>query len=136
MKIYALRLKPGDNLRESLLAFAARKEIKAGSISTCVGGLESVQIRMAGATPGRQDVRDLDGPFEIVSLVGTLTAEDCHLHLSVSDSHGKLFGGHLKSQSRVGPTCEIVLMEDEESLYLRERDSETGFDELVVVSRD
>jgi uncharacterized protein len=135
MKIYTLRLKPDDDLRKALLAFAAENDIRAGSIVTCVGGLDRVTLRMAGATPEEQDIRSYLGKFEIVSLVGTLSADDCHLHMSASNYDGEVLGGHLKEGNIVSPTAEIVILEDESVEYTREPDAETGFEELAVRPR-
>jgi len=135
MKLHTLRLHPGNDLRQSLQAFAAHHRIQAGFIITCVGALTCLHIRMAGATPDKQVVKKLAEEFEIVSLVGTLTADDCHLHISASDKEGAVWGGHLKEGTIVDVTAEVVIGEDEESLYTRVMDDETGFEELEVTPK-
>lgn len=132
MKLYSLRLKPNQDLRSELLKYAAAQNIKAGSIVTCVGALKSFQLRMAGATPDKQDIRSYEETHEIVSLVGTLTREDCHLHIALSDKEGRVVGGHLKEGSLVDLTAEVVIAEHESVEYKREFDEETKFTELVV----
>lgn len=136
MKLYSVRLKPGQDLKKGLLAFAKENNIQAGSIVTCVGALELFDLRMAGATPGKQDIRHYDGAYEIVSLTGTLTGDDCHLHAALSDKEGKVVGGHLKGSSPVHITAEVVIAEDESAVYDREPDEETGFEELAVRARE
>lgn len=101
-------------------------------VATCVGSLHKVTIRMAGAQPTKQDVRTLDGHYEIVSLVGTLSQSGSHLHISVSDENGLVFGGHLKEGSLVTTTAEVVVGYDDSIRFYRELDQATGFDELVV----
>ncbi|NTW61134.1 DNA-binding protein [Candidatus Saccharibacteria bacterium] len=132
MKIYSLRLNPGQDLRVELVNFAKHNGIRAGSILTCVGSLKSVILRLAGATVENQNVRTYEDVYEIVSLVGTLTGDDCHIHISVSDKNGVVIGGHLKEGSLVDTTAEIVITEHEGVEYLRELDNNTGFPELVV----
>ncbi|WZU02616.1 DNA-binding protein [Erysipelothrix sp. D19-032] len=46
----------------------------------------------------------MDGPFEIVSCVGTLSMQGMHIHASVSDSEFKVFGGHIVQGSQVKST--------------------------------
>lgn len=132
MKLYTLRLKQNQDLRVELLKFAKDKGIQAGSILTCVGALKPFVLRMAGATPENQDIRTYKDKHEIVSLVGTLSGEDCHLHIALSDEEGQVVGGHLKDGSLVDLTAEIVIVEDDTVTYTREPDADTGFRELVV----
>lgn len=132
MKLYTLRLKPGQDIRTELLSYAKEHAIKAGSIVTCVGAVEECVLRMAGAKPEQQDIRTVEGAHEIVSLVGTLTGDGCHLHIALASSEGEVIGGHLKHGSKVFPTAEIVIIEDETVEYTREPDEQTGFEELVV----
>ncbi len=135
MKLRTFRLKPGQDIKSEIEQFTQTNKIKAGFIVTCVGGLQQATLRMAGATPDRQDIRTFEGHFEITSLVGTLSANGCHLHMTISDTDGNAFGGHLKEGSIVHPTAEIVIGEDLTMAYTRELDGDTGFTELVVRPR-
>ena len=128
MKTYAFRLKPGQDLREEIEKFAKGHGIKAGVIVSCVGSLQKAVLRMAGA----QEEKTFEGPFEIVSLVGTLEAGNQHLHIAVSDKQGNVFGGHVKQGCLVETTAELVLGELEGITFTRRPDPETGYDELVV----
>lgn len=132
MKTITFRLKPGQDLKNGIEEFVSIHNLKAGSILTCVGGLSKVTVRMAGATPDKQDIWAEDGPFEIVSLVGTLGPDGSHLHIAVSNEHGAVSGGHLKEGSIVHPTAEVVIYESSEESYTRKLDSETGFQELII----
>lgn len=132
MKHYATRLKPGMDLKNELEAFATRKGLKAAFVVTCVGGLQQVTMRMAGATPETQDIRTITEDFEIVSLVGTTGPDGSHFHIAVSNKAGLVMGGHLKAGTIIHPTAEIVLGELENTTFSREMDNETGFTELVV----
>lgn len=132
MKLYSLRLHPNQDLRNELIAYAKANGIKAGSIVTCVGALKPITLRMAGAKPDNQDIRTYDDTHEIVSLVGTLTGDDCHLHIALSNKEGAVIGGHLKEGSLVDTTAEIVIAEDEGVSYVREMDENTKFPELMI----
>ena len=128
LKTYALRLRPGDDLRQQLIAFVQAQHIQAGTMLTCVGSLTVATLRLAnqeGPTVYR-------GHFEIVSLVGTLSTAGSHLHLAVSDSTGRTFGGHLLDGCRVYTTAEIVLGELPALAFGRETDPTFGYQELVV----
>ena len=47
MKVFALRLKPDEDLRQSLKSFAQEQGIKAGFILTAIGSLKQAKIRFA-----------------------------------------------------------------------------------------
>lgn len=132
MKTVIFRLKPGADLKSSIEEVVEKNVIKAGFIITGVGGLGQATVRMAGAKPNMQDIRTFKGDFEIVSLVGTISVNGTHLHMSFSDSQSMVYGGHLKKGSIVSPTAEIVIGIDESVEVKRELDEETGFNELVV----
>ena len=80
----ALRLNPGDDLREALASHT-------GFVVAGIGSLVQAELRFAGE-PGPTRV---DGPLEILTLSGTLTPDGAHLHISVSDASGRVLGGHV-----------------------------------------
>ena len=129
LSAYALRLRPGDDLRQQLLAFVSAHKLAAGAVLTCVGSLTDVTLRLAN----QEGPTHYRGHFEIVSLVGTLSASGgSHLHLSVSDSTGRTLGGHLLDGCRVYTTAEIVLGALPALKFERETDATFGYKELVV----
>lgn len=75
---------------------------------------------------------DNENNFEITSLAGLVNIDGIYLHMSIADSKGKSFGGHLKEGSIVYPTAEVVIGEDTKTMYAREYDETTGYKELVV----
>lgn len=128
MRTYALRLQPGQDLRQQLTAFVAQHQIRAGAMVTCVGSLTQATLRLAnqeGPTVYR-------GHFEIVSLVGTLSVNGSHLHLAVSDSTGRTIGGHLLDGNVIYTTAEVVVGVLEELDFRREPDATFGYQELTV----
>lgn len=128
MILHTLKLNPGDDLRESIERFVKEKNISAGTVISGVAGLSKVHLRMAGA----KSFKDLAGAHELVSITGTVSADDAHLHIAVSDEHGVTIGGHLANGCIVRTTAEVVVLEDESVVYTRVKDEQTGFDELHV----
>ena len=72
------------------------------------------------------------GHFEIVSLVGTLSTEGSHVHLSIADSTGKTIGGHLLEGCTIYTTAEIVIAKSNEMHFTREEDGTTPWKELQI----
>lgn len=97
--LHAFRLKPGSDLREGLEQWINDHGIEAGTIVTCVGSLSTATLRRAAA----EATNTFPGPFEIVSLVGTLSINGCHCHVAVADRTGQVVGGILPSDARSTP---------------------------------
>ena len=133
MKQISFRLKAGQLLKEEIEKTAVEKNIRAGVLLSVVGNLNKVALRMAGASPGKQAIKNLEGPFEIVSGTGTISDQGCHIHISISDNDGRVIGGHLKDGCEVRYTCEVVLGIFDDVEYIRVMDKETGFEELQVL---
>ena len=126
--IYVFRLKPGEDLRESIEAIVKEKDITAGWINTCVGSLTEYMIRFANQDEGSRDV----GHFEIVSLTGTVSVGGSHLHICISDPSGKTMGGHLLVGCKVYTTAEVVIGSTTAYEFSREKDDTTEWKELQV----
>lgn len=73
-------------------------------------------------------VIELNDKREIVSLVGTLSDGNGHLHVSLSDAQGGVVGGHVLGDLIVFTTAEIVIGECEQITFKREMDPRTGFE--------
>jgi hypothetical protein len=132
MKTIAIRLEPGADLRRELRTLCEERHIDAACVVTCVGSLRKAAVRYADAP----DAELLDGPFEIVSMEGTVSRHGCHFHVALSDADGRMVGGHLKDGSEVHTTAEIVVGVLDGVVFDRAPDEQTGYDELVVRERD
>jgi predicted DNA-binding protein with PD1-like motif len=132
MKAHPLRLKPGADLKKEIDAYAKATDIKAGWIVTCAGSLTRYNIRFANQPEGNTGM----GHFEIVSLTGTVSANGSHIHLSISDSTGKTIGGHLLDNNIIYTTAEIILQEDDNFVFTREKDGTTPWEELQIKKKD
>ena len=128
MKTLSFRLRPGQDLKDELDKLVWQQGIEAGAVLTCVGSLTDLTLRLANQDgPTRWQ-----GHFEIVSLVGTLSTNGSHIHLSVSDSTGRTLGGHLLAGCKIYTTAEIVVGMLSDVVYTREPDPTFGYKELVV----
>jgi uncharacterized protein len=155
MMAHACRFPSGSDFSSSLRQMA--RQTGAHCIISIVGSLSSVTLRMPQhRTAERLPLLRLDNvPLEIVSATGTFArmgndgandgihphdADDddpqniinFHIHLSVSDSAGQVYGGHL-IDGTVRTTAEVVLGSLQNVHFGREMDPATGFDELVVI---
>ena len=128
IKAIALRLSPNEDIKTSLDKYVLENDIPAACIIACVGSLAKVNIRFAGAAESKL----VNGPFEILSLSGTLSTTGSHLHISLSDIDGNVFGGHLKENSPVYSTAEVVIGVLTDISFQRITDPRTGWKELFL----
>jgi uncharacterized protein len=128
MKVHVIRLKPGQDLKQSIQQYVIDNNIKAGWLVSCAGSLTTYAIRFANQ-PG---VSKGDGHFEIVSLTGTLSINGSHIHMAVSDSTGKTIGGHVADGNIIYTTAEIVINESNQHIFTREKDGTTPYEELQI----
>ncbi len=128
MKIIAIRLKPDEDLKESLKTFVKQNNIQSGFILTAVGSLKQATLRFAS----QDNYQVFDERFEIVSLVGTLSTHGIHLHISLSDKNGETLGGHLVEGCIIYTTAEIVIGTRENFIFLRTVDETTGYKKLEI----
>lgn len=129
-QVYALRLNPGQDLRVSLEEFVRSHRIQAGVMLTAVGSLQQAALRFAGADAATV----LPGPFEIVSLVGTLSVNGLHLHGAIASATGETLGGHIMAGCQVHTTVELAIAVLPSYRFKREVDPATGYRELVIES--
>lgn len=128
---HAFRLRPGDDLRNGIEAVVKEKNIRAGCVVTAVGSLTEYSLRLANqsfATTGK-------GHFEIVSIVGTISTNGSHIHISVSDGTGHTIGGHLLEGCKIYTTAEIVIVILPAYEFAREQDETTGYKELRIYQK-
>ncbi len=128
LRTIAARLTPGEDLRNAIERMAHEHHVEAGCILSAVGSLTSAALRLAGAEVPTK----FAGPFEIVSLSGTLSPSGVHLHLSIAGIDGKAVGGHLLNGCVVHTTVEIVIADMAGVRFARMPDATTGYKELNI----
>ncbi len=128
MSYLPLRLEPGADLRRSLEAAMGVGGESSAFVVSGIGSLSNARLRFAGA----ESETSLEGMFEILCLSGTLTRDGAHLHMALADERGHVVGGHVCYGNMVRTTAEVLLAQLTEWTLARERDANTGFNELVI----
>jgi len=128
IQAFTFRLKPKQDLFKEIESFINEKGIEAGSILACVGSLTTATLRLANSVT----YDTFKGPFEIVSLTGTVSTHGSHLHISISDGDGPTIGGDLVEGCLIYTTAEIVILDFPEIVYKREPCEASGHSELVI----
>lgn len=124
MKELAVRLHRNDDLAKSIARIC--KDYNTCVILSGVGCVFEARFRLADG----KSVFESKEEYEIVSLMGTVSCGNPHIHISLSDKEGKTIGGHLLDGCLVNTTCELVIGVLEEYESTRPFDKDTGWDEI------
>ena len=105
------RIDRGEEITEQVRVIAEREEIKLATVEA-LGALNDFTVGVFNTVEKQYYANRFQGPYEIVSLTGTISTKDGafyqHLHLSAGDEKGVVYGGHL-NQAMVSATCEMVI---------------------------
>jgi len=132
VQLLPIRLSPGTDLRRALEGLAAGQAVESAFVVAGIGSLVEASLRYAGEAAESTIV----GPLEILTVSGTLSSSGAHLHMSVSDASGRVFGGHVGYGNTIRTTAEVLLALLQEWSLTREHDAATGFNELIVRRRE
>ena len=128
MKEFAIRLTCGKDLYAEIFNFCKENNIDAGIVASGVGCVSQAKIRDAGGV----EIQTLKEPLEIVSLMGTVSKNRVHLHVSFSKKDLSVVGGHLVEGTIVNTTCELVILQLETYSFSKVFDESTGYNELCI----
>ena len=131
MRTLPLRLAPGADLRDALRAVLQAQSVEAAFVIAGIGSLSSAQLRLAGADAPLT----LQGDLEILTLSGSISPDGVHLHASVADATGRVWGGHVAPGCIVRTTAELLLALLPDWRLGRAPDPATGYAELTVQPR-
>jgi len=126
LELLSLRLPPGCDLRGALEELVAERQISAAWVGSAIGSLNQLSLRPAGASQALL----LPGPWEVLSLQGSLGPDGVHLHLSAADAKGQCRGGHLLAGNPIRTTAEIALLLPVGLRFRRTLDPSSGCREL------
>ena len=104
MQPLPLKLAPGSDLRLSLEELAQRDGI-SGFVLGVVGNLTKASFQC----PGQAEPTVLEGDLEVITLNGTFSPEDVHLHLSLSYGACQVWGGHLEPGTIVQKGVDLLI---------------------------
>ena len=130
---YAVRLAPGEEVCESLLALCKKEKLGAGTVSG-IGAAGKATLGVYRVAEQVYVSRSLDGEFEIASLMGNISQQAgqpyLHLHAVLSDAGGGVYAGHL-SEAYISATAEIFITTLQGELG-RKRDERLGINLMVL----
>jgi len=124
---YIIRLDKGEEILSMLKDFCSKNSIKLGTVYG-LGSTNVITIGLFNTHDKKYYSKEFKGDFEILNLTGNISTMNgetyLHLHVSISDSDLRSYGGHLNS-AIVSGTAEIIV-ESIEGAVDRKFDSEIG----------
>ena len=106
-----VRIDRGEEILAQMQAVCERERVTLASVSA-LGAIDDLTVGLFDVEAKQYLSNHFTGAFEIVSLTGTVTTKDGafypHIHISVGDREGRVFGGHL-NRAVVSATCEMVI---------------------------
>ena len=130
---WIIRIQRGEEVVASLEKACRDNNIRLGVVSG-IGAVGEATIGLYDVENQQYHSESYTGDMEIVSLAGNVTTMHgetyLHLHISLSDSSHKLFGGHL-NRALVSATCEVFIQTIPGEVD-RFKDSETGLNLLKL----
>ncbi len=107
----ALRLSVGEEIIASLRELCEKENIKFAQVNG-IGATKKVTVGTFNVDTKQYHANSFEKIMEIVSLLGNLSTKDgepyIHLHASLADENGNIFGGHL-NEAIIGVTSEIFV---------------------------
>ena len=133
-----VRIEKNEELVSTLKKFCEKEKILAGTILSCIGAANKIEIGIFNTETKSYNSTIRTGDHEITSVSGNITTMNeqvyLHLHATVADESLSIFGGHLNS-AIVSATCEIVLAPITERIE-RFFDKESGLNLIKLSSRE
>jgi len=126
-KIGVFRLLENDDLIESVKRNAQESNIRAGAF-ILIGSIKHAVLGYY--RDGEYKNTKFEGPLEVASCTGNVAVDEkgeavVHAHVVVTNEKGEAFGGHLMTDSPVGATAELILIETEGISMVRVFDEKT-----------
>ncbi|MDD7593184.1 MAG: DNA-binding protein [Peptoniphilaceae bacterium] len=112
-KTLVCRIDRGEEVLECLEKLAASEHIHLAEVRG-LGAVDDFVVGLYDVEKQEYLKNHFTFPAEITNLWGTINTMDgnyyAHLHMSVADAEGHVFGGHL-NEAHVAATCEMLITE-------------------------
>jgi len=128
------RLEHGSDLLSSIKSIVKSEGIMFGLVYA-IGAVKRAKLAYYNQYEKKYEVITIDKPMEILSCIGNVIGGDeviVHLHITLGDSDGKAYGGHLLEGTEVF-ACEVAIIELSGVRAERVYDEKTGLKLLSLV---
>lgn len=124
--VIVARIDKGEEILTEIKNIALKENIKLANINA-LGAVGDVVVGVFKTVEKKYYSNSFKGDFEIVSLTGSINTMNnefySHLHMSIANEDGQVFGGHL-NKAIVSATCEMFI-------YVIDGEVDRYFDEKI-----
>ncbi len=124
--VIVARIDKGEEILTEIKNIALKENIKLANINA-LGAVGDVVVGVFKTVEKKYYSNSFKGDFEIVSLTGSINTMNnefySHLHMSIGNEDGQVFGGHL-NKAIVSATCEMFI-------YVIDGEVDRYFDEEI-----
>lgn len=124
--VIVARIDKGEEILTEIKNIALKENIKLANINA-LGAVGDVVVGVFKTVEKKYYSNSFKGDFEIVSLTGSINTMNnefySHLHMSIGNEDGQVFGGHL-NKAIVSATCEMFI-------YVIDGEVDRYFDEKI-----
>lgn len=126
-KTFIGRLKFGGDLLDELTSVCEQNDIRLGRVEA-LGALKKARIGFFNQQARKYNFIEIDKPLEITGFVGNISLRDgkpmVHAHITLSDSQGNAYGGHLV-EGTIVLACEFIMNSYDGPDLIRDYDEQT-----------
>ena len=127
-KTFIGKLEFGGDLLEELTSVCEQNKIRLGFVEA-LGAVNKARVGFYDQQARKYKFIEIDKPLEITKLIGNISLRDgkpmVHAHITLADSQGNAFGGHLADGTTIF-ACEFILNSYDGPDHIREYDEQTG----------
>jgi len=128
VKTFIGKLQFGGDLLEELTSICEENDIRLGRVEA-LGAVKKGRIGFYDQQAREYNFLEIGKPLEITKLIGNISLRDgkpmVHAHITLSDSQGNAYGGHLAPGTIVF-ACEFIMNSYDGPDHIRDYDEQTG----------
>ena len=105
-------LENGEKLLECIRAAARQADIHSGVLTSGIGSLQKGRMHIVASNelPVKEAYYNLAGPLEIANYTGIIADYQPHVHITLMDTNGRFYGGHLEEGCEVLTLAEFSIL--------------------------
>lgn len=105
-------LENGEDLLKCIREAARQADIHSGVLISGIGSLQKGHIHIVASNdlPPKEAYYHLAGPLEISSYTGIIAGYQPHVHITLMEPGGRMYGGHLEEGCEVLTLAEFSIL--------------------------
>jgi uncharacterized protein len=122
--IVFVMLENGEKLLESIREAARQADVHSGVLISGIGSLQKGHIHIVASNdlPPKEAYYHLAGPLEIAGYTGIIANYQPHVHITLMDTDGRFYGGHLEEGCEILTLAEFSILRAPDTRLVRKKE--------------